>query len=720
MKQVFLHKGTIAVHDVATPLMDDQSVLVRVHYSYISSGTEGATVAASHQSLVGKFAKNISINTGKIMGAVREHGFASTLALMQEKMHKQLPLGYSCSGQVIAVGALVDSIFPGDYVVCAGAGFAHHAELVAVPKQLLVVVKDKSKLKQASITTIGAIALQGIRRAQLELGSTVCVVGLGLIGQFTVQLAKRAGCIVYGVDIRQDRLELAMGAGADYCFNPLTNDVVREILFKTSHYGVDTTIITAASDSGQLLQQAMHCTRRKGKVVLVGDVKLEFDREPFYSKEIDLLISCSYGPGRYDASYEREGKDYPYAYVRWTEQRNMAHVLALIENGTLQIDPLITDEFPLHKAALGYAHLQKTGALGIVLKYKADTPLEGDLYKASEAKTFKPVRGVAAVAMIGAGGFAKVKLLPLLASMKTVQIHAIVDTDAANALTIAKQYGAKKSGADVRKVALDDDLHAIVIATPHAKHASQVLACLTAGKAVLVEKPLAVTFDQLYTLKIFLAQNPLVRLTVDFNRSYALLICDVQKAICVRSNPLLINYRMNGNYLPKDHWIQTDEHRGRIIGEACHIFELFCFLTGANPVSVQVSPLRHQSPDLLITDNFVATTRFSDGSVCSLLYTALGHVDAGKEYMEIYCDGKTIVLDDYKELKGFGYPAGFNKKLAKQDKGHEALFEAFFKGISEETVQHTQPLIRALQATEMALLVDKLARQGGGFGEIAP
>lgn len=720
MKQVMLKKGGIVIAEVPAPLVEAHTVLVRVHYSYVSSGTESATIAASGQSLIGKFVSNVKQNSSKIIGAIREHGFNSTMALLQEKNHAHQGLGYSCSGEVIAVGSNVMGIYPGDLVACAGAGFAHHADMVSIPQQLVVPVRKREKLKQASITTIAAIALQGVRRAQLELGQTVCVLGLGLLGQITVQLAKRAGCTVIGIDIKQERLDLAQRLGADACFSPLIHDVVREITYATGHRGADVTIVTAASQHNQLLQQAMQLTRRKGRVVLVGDVAINFDREPFYSKEIDFLISCSYGPGRYDASYERDGKDYPYAYVPWTENRNMAYIVKLIEDGHLNVDALMNYEYAVSQAAHGYEYIQKNGALGIVLSFGAtqNKHLETvqELAPPGPVRPFAPITGQIRLSMIGVGGFAKVKLLPMLAAMKRIAIHSIIDTDMPRATTIAQQYKAHRASNDIRKILGDDDVNTVVIASPHAFHADQALACLEAGKAVLVEKPAAVTFPQLETLKNYFKQdkhNPMF--CVDFNRSCSPFMRSIKKAIASRHNPIMLNYRMNGNYLPKDHWIQSDLNRGRIIGEACHIFELFCFLVDAPPTAIQVSVLKRHSDSLLVTDNVTATISFADGSLCTLVYAALGHLGAGKEFMELFFDGKTITMEDYHRMTGHGLPASFTKKLGTPDKGHDTLFREFFQAATQPDGVPPIPVQRTLMASEVTLIVDRLARIGGGY-----
>lgn len=722
MRQVFLQKGKIHVAKVSAPLLTNHHILVRVHYSFISSGTEVATLKASSHSIVKKYTNDVATHTAKIFGAIKEHGIAGTLALAKEKIYRALPLGYSCTGQVISVGAKVEKFRVGDYVACAGASLANHADVVTVPQNLVTMVQNPSFLKHASLTAIGAIALQGLRRAQLQLGEKVCIIGMGLIGQITLQLAKQAGYYVIGIDIQNDRLALAKKLGADACFNPLEHDIDREIEFATGHYGVDVTIITAASDSGAIIQQAMQVTRRKGKVVLVGDVKIDFDRTHFYAKEIDFLISCSYGPGRYDALYENYNVDYPYAYVRWTENRNMSYFVDLIEKKKIDLSRLITREFDVIHAASAYESLQKDNALGVVLSYSSNTNeielrTHQNLQKneSTEVKPYIPQQGLRNISMIGVGGFAKIKILPTIAKMQHLSIHSIIDTDTSNALTTARVYKAKRVSNDYRKILGDDDVHVAIIATPHAFHTEQALECLAAGKAVLLEKPAAVSFEQLVKLESFFVQHPSSLFCVDFNRSCSPFMKIIKKALVSRTNPLLIMYRMNANYLPKDHWIQSQEHRGRIIGEACHIFELFCFLTDAKPISVSVAQLNMTTDDLLATDNIIANVSMSDGSCCTLIYSSLGSPAAGKEYMEIFFDGKTIIMNDFIELKGHGLSRTFGRRCKTQKKGHEELFNQFFEATRSKDTAPPIPLERIFMATKLSLIVDKLARNGGGI-----
>jgi predicted dehydrogenase/threonine dehydrogenase-like Zn-dependent dehydrogenase len=722
MKQLFLKKGQVFLQDVDVPKLTPNNILVRVQYSFISSGTEIATLHASSKSLFQKFKSNVSANVKKVKDAVSENGVAGTLALIKSKKYFSMSLGYSCSGVVVAVGSNVEKFKVGDMVACAGAGFANHAEVVTVPKNLAVKVLNKDLLLPSSLTTIGSIAMQGVRRADLRLGERVCVFGLGLIGQITVQLAKLSGCQVFGIDLQESRLELAKKLGADFIFNAAQVDLKKEIDFITNHYGVDTTIITASSSGGIVIQNAMESTRRKGKVVLVGDVKLDFDRDPFYSKEIDFLISCSYGPGRYDQSYELEGHDYPYSYVRWTENRNMELFVDLINKKQLDISPLISDVFELEKAESAYDYLKNNNALGVVLSYEQEPLKIVEKTVAAEKITSKnPVRrslgedGKLTTAVIGAGGFAKVKLLPLLSKNKNIKIDYIVDTDAANSRNISEQYGASGFGNDYQKIINNSDINFVVVATPHKLHAPQTIDLLNAGKAVFVEKPAVVNFDQLEQLENFLNKNSNNFYCVDFNRSFAPFNLAIKKELDKRKNPAIIYYRMNAGFIPKTHWIQSAQNRGRIIGEACHIFELFNFLLDAKPLSIAVQSINHNSDDLCSNDNVNVNIAMSDGSVCSLIYTSVGNGAIGKEHMEIFFDGKSILMDDYKTLNGFGLPKSFNKKTTAADKGHEFLLNQFALVVKKGEGSLPIPVERILLATRVSLVVDELAREGGGF-----
>lgn len=722
MRQLFLEKGSLIVQEVAQPSLDERSVLVSVHYSFVSSGTEAATISNAQRSMI---FSNVPNKIKTVLQSITENGFGGTYGLINSKLKGNLQaLGYSCSGRVLAVGKKVTKFRAGDFVACAGAGWANHADVVCVPENLVVAIKDEAHVKSASITTIGSIALQGIRRAELQLGEVVCVMGLGLLGQITVQLAKNAGCKVIGVDLMPERMALALELGADHVFNASAGNFEKDMGFLTHHRGADCTIITAATPSSEIVQQAMEVTRRKGKVVVVGDVGLNLQRNPLYKKEIDFLISCSYGPGRYDTSYEVEGRDYPYDYVRWTENRNMEAIVDLIVQKKLSVDKLATREFYIEDVNKAYELIKNREVLGVILRYtpKNDISFVPAVRKPLQQKAllFNPAVGAKLrVGFVGAGGFSKVKLLPIVSKVTDVKISAIVDTDVANAKNVCRTYGAAIALTDSRDLFEKDLVDAIVIASPHKFHCDQALEALAYGKAVFLEKPMATTFEQYGRLSKFLVENPHVPFCVDYNRSFAPFIQKIKWELVSRKSPAIIHYRMNAGYIAADHWTQTDLGAGRVIGEACHIFDMFCFLTGAKPSAVSVESLKPASDDLFPTDNFSAQISFDDGSICTLLYTALGHSGLGKERMEVFYDSKTIVMDDYKVLQGFGLPHSFNETTRHPDKGHEILLQKFFASLHGQERKMPISVERLNRVAELTLIIDELACKGGGNKEFS-
>jgi len=718
MRQVFLDKGTIVVKEVCRPLLDDFSVLVSVHYSYISPGIESAAINGARQNFM---LQTIPRKIEKVLSSISAYGIEKKTSHLKENLKEELQtLGFSCSGHVIAVGKKVKNFRTGDLVACAGAGFANHADIVCIPENLVARVHNEEFLKAASLTTLGAIALHGIRRANLQLGEWVCVWGLGLLGQIITQLAKCSGCKVIGVDILEDRLALAKENGAELVYNANDPEIIKDIVFATNQYGVDTTLISAATQQEALIQHAMNITRKKGRVILVGDVNMHVEKHPMYNKEIDLIASCSYGPGRRDQAYEQQGADYPYAHVRWTENRNLQAFVDLIECGAVKLDKLLTTELPLEYINDAYDFILKKKKLGVVIGYG---PKKTDVLEqkkcSNTSTTFTPARrDTTGIGIVGIGGYARSTLLPIISRLDKAHISAFSDPNIARSTYACRTYKAKNTFASDDDLMNDESIDAIVITSPHRCHSEQTIRALQRGKAVLVDKPLVANFDQFTQLKKYLETDNSVPLCVNYNRSFSPYMQKIKETIQHRTSPLMISYRINAEPLANTFAQKKETGSGRIIGEACHIIDLFCYLTDSKPIALSVESLHSSHNMLFPTDNFSVQIRFKDGSICNLFYTSIGHERLGTERMELFYDNKTIVMKDYCLLVGYGLPSSFNMNTRVPDMGHEELITTFFDELQSKEFKHPIAIDRLLMVSHLSLLIDKLACEGGGIQEL--
>lgn len=679
MRQVLIRRGRAEVAEIPAPLIEKGHVLVEVAYSLISAGTEMSGVEGSGKSLVQR-ALHQPDKVMQVIDHLRKQGVQRTVARVRGQLDAGHATGYSCAGMVLQVGEGITDLHVGDRVACAGANIANHAEIILAPRNLVVKIPAQCDLKAAASVTLGAIAMQGVRRADPRLGEIVAVIGLGLLGQLTIQLLKAAGCHVIGFDLDRRRVELAQQLGADHALVAAEVDPLVEVRHRTGNHGVDAVIITAAAQSDAIVQQAMQLARRKGRVVVVGAVGLGLKRSPFYEKELDLLISCSYGPGRYDAHYEEEGVDYPYAYVRWTENRNMAEYLQLVAANKIRLAAILEREYDVAEATQAYQSLQAEGPkpLGVILRYPVGEGVDTKAKLTTKViLNSKPVQGKLRVALVGAGGFARGMHLPNLQTLSTLyHLRAVVSGTGSNSMNIATQYGADYTSTNLVDVLADPEVDVVLIATRHHLHAQQTIAAAQAGKAIFLEKPMALHPAELTEVAAVLRQTG-VPFMVGFNRRFS---PAAQRAIALlrnRNHPLMMSYRVNAGYLPPDHWTLGAEGGGRMIGEACHMFDLFQALVGNAKVTDVCTLAAQPAADHLSgADNVATTVRYSDGSVATLLYTALGAVDYPKEQVEIYSDGKVFVLDDFKALRVYGAKvAGWQNAVA--DKGHLAELEAF-------------------------------------------
>lgn len=684
MRQVLqsYRTGELWLAETPAPALNPEGVVVRTAASVVSAGTERMILDLARKSLAGKAAARPDL-VRKVLAKVRTEGVAATIGKVLARLDNPIPLGYSCAGTVSETGAACQGLHIGDRVACAGAGYATHAEFNYVPRNLCARIPPNVSFEDAAFATVGAIALQGIRQTDPRLGENVVVIGLGLIGLLTVQLLKANGCRVLGFDPDAARCSRAAALGAD---TVCSGEAAAETQAFSAGRGADAVILTAATASNEPLELAAEILRPKGRVVVVGMVGMDVPRDPFYHKELDLRLSMSYGPGRYDADYEERGRDYPFAYVRWTEQRNMEAFLGLVAAGRVTPRELVTQRYDIGNALDTYALLMdKTSAgevLGIILNYplaeQAVAPTRRVELPASLAT------GTTGLGLIGAGAFAKGVLLPAIKATAGAHLVGVCTATGSNAQHTAAKYGAPLATTDPDELLGDERVAAVVIATRHGHHAPLACRALAAGKHVFVEKPLAVTPSQLSDLEhaysSSAAQRPLL-LMAGFNRRFSPHTKALQAAFADRTTPLMIHYRVNAGPLPADSWIRNpEEGGGRVVGEMCHFLDFCEALTGSPAVSVFADSGATGGSSLNSDDAVAATVRYADGSVAVVEYCAFGSTDVPKERVEVSGGGTTAVLNDFRETRFHG--KSMQTVKGRQNKGFSEEMAAFVGAVS--------------------------------------
>lgn len=708
MKQLIqdFETGDVQLIEAPPPVVSKGSVLVQTAYSVVSAGTERATVDVGRQSLIGKARARPDL-VKQVLDSVKREGVASTYQKVRSRLSEYRALGYSCAGRVLEVGPDIQGFALGDCVACGG-GSAVHAEVVSVPQNLCVQVPQGLSLDRAAFATLGAIALQGLRQAEVTVGEAVAVIGLGLIGQLTIQLAKAAGCQVVGIDLRLACLEKAQELGADCVV--LREDEVESIVRDFTYgRGVDAVLITAGTKSNDPIELSAEIARDRGRVVVVGDVRMDVPRPPFYGKELELRLSRSYGPGRYDPIYEEKGIDYPIGYVRWTEKRNMEAFLQLLAEGKVNVENLITHRFPIERAPEAYELLlgkREEFYLGILLEYPAANKGEGPFAPTSLPKRvwvkkeheLQAQTNQVRLGVIGAGNFAQTHLLPHLKAHAKVELRGVATATSAHARKAADKFGFAYCTGDAFEIVNDPEIDAIVIATRHNLHAPLTIAALSAGKHVFVEKPLALTEAELHKIievdHITNATNTInatnatdARLMVGFNRRFAPLIRQVQELWGEKSGPWVVHYRVNAGPLPDGHWLHDpDEGGGRIIGETCHFVDLLQYLVGVAPIRVYAERLAGNGGNTS-EENVAITLTFADGSLGTIHYFAVGDPRFPKERIEIFGEGKTAVIDDFRA--GLISENGRRRRLKSQgqDKGHAREMRTFVEAVMNDKTE---------------------------------
>ncbi|PCG09105.1 dehydrogenase [Sphingomonas ginsenosidimutans] len=686
MKQIVqqLDSGVTAIVEAPAPRVTRGTLLIKTTRSLISAGTERMLVGFGKASLLAK-ARQQPDRVMDVLGKVKTDGLLATVDAVRSKLGQPLPLGYCNVGEVIEVGADVTDFKPGDRVVSNGP----HADIVRVPANLCARIPDDVTDEAAAFTVVASIGLQGIRLAEPTIGESFVVTGAGLIGLLTIQLLRAQGCRVLAIDFDESKLELARRYGAETCNPARGEDPVAAGMGFSRGRGVDGVIITASTKSNDPVTHAAQMSRKRGRIILVGVTGLELNRADFYEKELSFQVSCSYGPGRYDPAYEEGGRDYPLAFVRWTEQRNFEAILDLIASGQLRTDDLVTRRFAFEEAETAYGALTADGSgLGFVLEYHA--PLADrrttSTHFASAAgfTTDRPV-----IAVVGAGNYASRVLIPALKAADA-QLHTVVTSGGLSGSIAGRRDGFVVASTDTAEVMANPAIDTMVIATRHDSHAALAAEALSNGKNVFVEKPLALDLAQVEAVESAYAaaaeRGPAPQLMVGFNRRFAPQVLRMKALIDRVGEPKSFLMVMNAGAIPAKHWTQDDAiGGGRIIGEACHFVDLMRFLAGAPIVEVAARRIG-DTPHLEVTEDKASITLgFADGSFGTIMYLANGAASFPKERIEVFAAGRVLQIDNFRRMTGFGWPGFRKQNLLRQDKGQAACAAAFVDSVKRGT-----------------------------------
>jgi len=673
--QQSLKNGETKIIESPLPNVQNGNILIQVEKGIVSAGTERMLVDFGKSNYIEK-ARQQPEKVKQVIDKVKTDGLQPTINAVKSKLDQPISLGYSNAGRVIAVGKGVTNFKVGDRVISNGS----HAEVVSVPSNLCAKIPENVEYEDAAFTVISSIGLQGIRLAQPTLGETFVVTGLGLIGLITVQLLRAHGCKVIASDFDQQKVDLANSFGADAVNVSNGMNVVDYVMSKTAGRGVDGVIVTASTKSSDPISQAAQMCRKRGRIILVGVTGLELNRSEFYEKELSFQVSCSYGPGRYDSTYEEKGQDYPIGFVRWTEQRNFEAVLDMMAEGKLIVHRLITHTYKFNEAIKAYSTLSEDrSAIGILLEYEQKKiDIERDrtinLKDFAVTKTSKPSIGI-----IGAGNFTNQTLLPAMAGLDVIN-HTIVSSGGISGVNVGGKFGFHRASTEIDHVINEDEIDSIIITTRHDSHADLVNQGLSNKKHIFVEKPLCLTREELKEIKETEHNQVLM---VGFNRRFSPHVKKMKELLSSLHQPKSIVITVNAGAIPKDHWTQDlTSGGGRIIGEGCHFIDLARHLADSKISSVQALKMNIPGEEEL-EENVIMNLSFEDGSIANIQYLANGDKAFPKERVEVFCGNKVLALDNFKLLKGYGWKEFSKFKTRVQDKGHTNGILAFIEGVQK-------------------------------------